>query len=139
MTDQTGFRCSLPDLLLLFATAGATWLLWPVIGAWAALPPLVVGHFFLFCNVFRVGLNRELFWSAIFVLNFLVWVVVEGMSPPWLGVFQAPFTLGVILLAIRDPGYHGLGCSLLGKPVAAKPGVREDRDHHPDPENPGGP
>lgn len=116
MADPMGFRCSFSDLLVLIATGGATWFLWPVIGEWAALLPIVVGHFFLFCNVFRVGTHREIAWTAAFILNFLVWTVCEGMSPPWLAVFQAPFTLAVILLAMRDPGYHGLGCRRLGKP-----------------------
>ncbi|MFZ2957158.1 MAG: hypothetical protein WA705_09730 [Candidatus Ozemobacteraceae bacterium] len=111
--DPPGFRIWWTDVLILAIAAILTSGLWRFFGEWALLVPMVVGHFFLFCNVFRVGTRRELAWTAAFILNFLILVVVERLSPGWLLVIQTPFTLAVIGLAVKDPGYHGLGCRWL--------------------------
>lgn len=110
-----GFRCSLGDLAFLGLAAVATWKSADFIGIWAAVIPFVVGHFFLFCNVFRVGTRRELAWTGIFIVNAGLCLSREIPSPVWLCLAQAPFSLAVLVLAVRDPGYHGLGSSLMSR------------------------
>ncbi|MES2571324.1 MAG: hypothetical protein V4710_14885 [Verrucomicrobiota bacterium] len=34
----------------------------------AIISAMAVGHFFLFCNVFRIGRNSELIWAGIFII-----------------------------------------------------------------------
>ena len=51
---RCGFRFSRADAAMIAVGAAATWLLWGVLGDLALLPAVVLVHFFLFCNVFRV-------------------------------------------------------------------------------------
>ena len=46
-----GFRCSRADGLILLGTAVATALMWSTLGKLTLLFPIVLIHFFLFCNV----------------------------------------------------------------------------------------
>ena len=48
-----GLRCSLFDVLAVAGCALATWGTLPLLGEMALAFPIVLGHFFLFCNVFR--------------------------------------------------------------------------------------
>ncbi|MBF0503339.1 MAG: hypothetical protein HQM09_24685 [Candidatus Riflebacteria bacterium] len=113
LIDPPGFRFWWTDALVLAVVVILTSVIWPIIGEWALLAPMVVGHFFLFCNVFRVGTRRELAWMATFILNFLILGSVDWLSPGWLLAVQAPVTLIVIGLAVKDPCYHGLRCRWL--------------------------
>ncbi len=105
---SSGFRFSVGDGIALAAAAVATWLLLPHIGFLAWLPAVALGHFFLFCNVFRVRRRYELVWAAGFLLNFGAWALSGAFD--WLGVLavQTPLTLLVIVLEIRSPRYHGV-------------------------------
>lgn len=111
--SSAGFRLSLRDGLAILLCMLTTWGTWPLLGEMAILLPIVLGHFFLFCNVFRIPRRPELFWSAAFVLNFGTWVVFDRFT--WSGVLltQSPITLGVILLSVLRSDYHGIGYSLV--------------------------
>ena len=87
----------------------SAWQLPPLIGTMGLTPIIVLAHFFLFCNVFRVGTKRELIWTAVFLLNCTGWTSLDRFQ--WLYVLgiQAPVTLGVILSAIYGRDYHGIG------------------------------
>jgi hypothetical protein len=104
-----GFRISLTDVIVIVMCAIATWGMWPVLGETAALLPIVLGHFFLFCNVFRVPRLPELLWSGAFVANVGGWLALGQFS--WLLVLgvQSPVTLIVILAAVFQRDYHGVG------------------------------
>ena len=71
--------------------------------------PFALGHFFLFCNIFRVRRNYELTWVALFFANFGAWYML-GFN--WLGVLgvQTPITLIAIGAEMRSPRYHGIFC-----------------------------
>lgn len=103
-----GFRFSWTDALVLAVGAALTWALWQPVGQFALLVPVTLVHFFLFCNVFRVGNRRELLWTGVFVANFTSWVYFAAFS--WWGVLvvQAPVTLGIVVAAVRDSRYHGV-------------------------------
>ena len=69
---------------------------------------VVVGHFFLFCNVFRIVRRRELIWSGVFLFNICLWIGFDDLT--WLRVLmcQLPVTFGLVVANMRAPGYHGI-------------------------------
>lgn len=103
-----GFRCSVFDGVVLLSTAiGAGWL--------AATSPIaaiglafVVGHFFLFCNVFRIRRLPELVWAGVF--TGLSAATILGEIPGWPATFLLSGLATVVVLVIetRHPAYHGL-------------------------------
>ena len=112
--DRGGFRMSAADAAVLIVGTAATLIgrrhlgdLWP-------LPLLLLLHFFLFCNVFRVRRRWELMWAAVFVLNVLAWQVAVGRIF-WAGVLlaQTPVTLAVISAQVSSGWYHGIGFARL--------------------------
>jgi len=69
---------------------------------------IAVGHFFLFCNVFRIARRRELFWAALFVLNVGFWIWYGRLVWNEVMFCQLPFSAAVILDELRRSGYHGV-------------------------------
>lgn len=110
-----GFRFSATDAIaiLLFgaATAAGLWIL----GSVAWLIAFVAGHFFLFCNVFRIPRFLELTWAGCFLAVASICLVldVEILHVMWL---TPPFTLGILWYGVRRPEYRGIGSR---KPDAA--------------------
>jgi hypothetical protein len=102
-----GFRFSLVDGCAIALCAFGVWGLWDLLGEFVWILPVALGHFFLFCNVFRVRRGYELAWAALFLINFSAWFLL-GFS--WAGVLaaQAPVTLLAIGAEMRSPRYHGV-------------------------------
>ncbi len=100
---------SLQDALVLIAGAVATIILATRVWQAAVITGFAVGHFFLFCNVFRIERKPELHWAGLFVslttLNVLTsfpgWAATLGVS---LGA-----SAGLILMEMRKANYHGIG------------------------------
>jgi hypothetical protein len=69
---------------------------------------IVAGHFFLFCNVFRVARKRELMWAVAFVLNVACWLVLDRLN--WSNALcsQLPVTIGLIGWEMKAASYHGV-------------------------------
>ena len=103
-----GFRFSVLDGVVLLVTAPATWFAWPSIGEMAASIPMAVGHFFLFCNVFRIHRTKELVWAAVCLVNVGGWAIADDVW--WLGILavQTPLTVLLIVIEMRQPWYHGV-------------------------------
>lgn len=110
-----GFRMSLVDAVILVTGAAAGWLLWEPLGGLSLLFPVVVAHFFLFCNVFRVRRSYELLWAAAFVVNFAAWTSAAAFS--WRNVLltQVPVTIAVVSAEMMSSRYHGVGCRWLSR------------------------
>jgi hypothetical protein len=108
---RRGFRLSVADAAIIVVSAVATWRLLPVIGTYAWFVPIAVGHFFLFCNVFRIRRRYELIWAACFLGNVALWRFAGDEITPW-GVLacQAPLTIGLIAMECLSPRYHGIFC-----------------------------
>ena len=70
--------------------------------------PLVVGHFFLFCNVFRIHRTKELIWAAICLLNVGTWAITDEVWWPGILMIQMPITVILIWTEIQLPRYHGI-------------------------------
>lgn len=114
-----GFRLSLFDVVVLIA-----WMIGAfVVGSqvwWAGLViAFVVGHFFLFCNVFRIARKPELIWAAVFTV--LTGSTVLTQKPSWIVTFTMSFLVAVVLIyrETKKPHYHGIGWQRVN------PGLRE--------------
>ncbi len=105
---RPGFRLSQLDIaILLVGIVGAV--LAGSVALYAGFViTFVVGHFFLFCNVFRVSRLPELTWAIIFIGLSTATILVG--QPGWLvtALCSLIATIGIILLEIRKPFYHGV-------------------------------
>lgn len=128
MRRNWGFRFSVADsiVLLVFAaiTAGLYFLATPL--WWLVV--IAAGHFFLFCNVFRVARSRELIWAGLFILNVGLWVLLKRLD--WFTVLacQLPVSVGVIAWEIKMPSYHGILADRLNPTLLNLPGKRTERE-----------
>lgn len=105
---RAGFRLSAVDVAFIAASAAAVVLLRERLGTWVWSIPVAVGHFFLFCNVFRVRRSYELTWVAVFFCNAAGWVAADRFSWGSLLAVQAPFTIAAFVLEMRSRRYHGI-------------------------------
>jgi hypothetical protein len=126
MRRPPGFRFSAADAVVLVVGGVASWLAWGVLGRMVLLLPVVLFHFFLFCNVFRIRRSYELMWAAAFIVNLLAWQALGAFS--WRNVLltQAPLTLVFILAEMRSGRYHGVAFARIN-PQAATPREVEQR------------
>jgi len=78
---RPGFRLSLIDAIVVAVGVALSILLWNTahIGIMIAF---VVGHFFLFCNVFRIARRLELIWSGVFVACICATTMLEAITFP---------------------------------------------------------
>jgi hypothetical protein len=108
-TAAAGFRFSRTDVAAIILCVLATWGAWSFLREVAILFPVVLGHFFLFCNIFRVRRKLELWWSAVFVVNVGVWLGVDQFT--WLRVLltQTPVTVLIVTMTVFGRDYHGVG------------------------------
>lgn len=116
--SKPGFRFSVVDGLFLALCAAGILLLRESMGTFVWIIAAAAGHFFLFCNVFRVRRSYELAWSAVFLANVLGWAWAGRFT--WTAVLavQIPVTVLVIALEIRSPRYHGIFCANRAGPTA---------------------
>ncbi len=107
-----GFRMMRWDPVAALLCAALTWWSWRWLGAWALIAPYALGHFFLFCNVFRVRRRDELVWAAVFVLSAALWVQVTTSVWPVL-LTPLPLTAVILIATARSPQYRGAWCQRL--------------------------
>ena len=103
-----GFRLDAIDTLVLVAGAAGAIFLAQVEWWMGLIVGFAVGHFFIFCNVFRVAKPLELTWSAIFVV--LAGSTIATGQPGWSVTIATTLvaTLAVIAMQVRKPSYHGI-------------------------------
>jgi hypothetical protein len=79
---------------------------------------IVAGHFFLFCNIFRVVRRRELIWAAVLVVNVGFWLLLDRLD--WFNVLacQLPVSAGVIAWELKAARYHGIFADRLNARLA---------------------
>ena len=114
----SGARFSLTDGVAIVVAVVAFFLCRPLLAEWTWFIPLVVIHFFLFCNIFRVRTRYELAWCAVLLINFGYWLnrwmsgETDGDINPFPFVaflcWQLLMTLLVILLELSSDRYHGI-------------------------------
>jgi hypothetical protein len=106
-----GFRFSAMDGFIFAGGAATTIALWEFVGPFALAVPYLLGHFFLFCNTFRVGGERSLIWVAAFLANAYFWTQTENLVFPL--VVQELVTLALIIQCVLGKNYHGIACKQL--------------------------
>ncbi len=108
---RRGFRFSPTDLIAIVVCAVVTLATLSILEEIAWLLPITLGHFFLFCNVFRVRREFELFWAGVFVLNVACWALAGQFD--WLRILavQTPLTAILIITTCIRPDYHGIFCA----------------------------
>jgi hypothetical protein len=116
---RPGFRFSGFDAVILLAGALGAWLVSSQAPAFALVIGIVVGHFFLFCNVFRIPRRPELIWAAVF-LGLALPTLTTGL-PSWPVTLLLTLSTSATLIALetRRPSYHGIGWKRFN------PGLRE--------------
>ncbi|MDA8745432.1 hypothetical protein N9N28_12430 [Rubripirellula amarantea] len=106
---QPGFRLTFVDVLVLLVGAGAAAVLWQR-SMWLGVGvAFVVGHFFLFCNVFRISRALELSWASVFVL--LASITGTTGWPGWGWTFAGSVIATVVVVSaeLGKQSYHGMG------------------------------
>jgi hypothetical protein len=105
---KPGFRIDAVDSVVLVAgaigsvaAAQVEWWMGLVIG-------FTVGHFFLFCNVFRMARPLELTWTALFIA--LAASTITMGKPGWQVTIAVSLlaTVVIIVVQMRRPSYHGV-------------------------------
>jgi hypothetical protein len=101
------------DVVVLIAGAIASLLVANVESWWGMTVAFTVGHFFLFCNVFRMPRPLELAWAALFLL--LLGSTIMTQQPDWFTSFALSFggTVVVVVFQLRQPSYHGIGWKMI--------------------------
>ena len=124
-----GFRFSLSDGVFILLCAAATWALRGSLDRAVWLFPVVVAHFFLFCNVFRVRRSLELIWAAVFLVNAFAWMLADAFSWPGVLAVQTPITAAFIVAEIKSPDYRGIFARSLNPRLdeRSEPGTIEPR------------
>ncbi len=105
---RPGFRINALDSMVLAVSSVAILSIVSISQEIAFIIGYAVGHFFLFCNVFRISRKPELVWAGIFVVlgacNILLGI------PDWLLLIVSTLvvTIAVISLEMRKKSYHGI-------------------------------
>jgi hypothetical protein len=116
---RPGFRLSFFDVLVLvLGVFGSAWL-WPRNWLLGFIVAFVVGHFFLFCNVFRIAQELEFLWAGVFLVATLL--TLKSKHPSWVTIAVPSLVTTAIVIGIelRKPSYHGIGWSRIN------PGLRK--------------
>lgn len=103
-----GFRFSAVDAFIFAGGIVTTIVLWYFVGPFALLVPYLLGHFFFFCNTFRVGGERSLIWVGSFLANVYFWPQTQNLLIHL--AVQAIITLALIVQCVLGKNYHGFAC-----------------------------
>jgi len=103
-----GFRLSVRDVIVLVFGVGSSIAIgknfWPA----SFIIAFAVGHFFLFCNVFRISRRLELIWTGIFIGLAIGKIFTQIPGWPVTIVISVGATVSVIVAETRKPSYHGI-------------------------------
>ena len=108
---KPGFRFSAFDALLLVLGGLGSWIVWSRAWWLGFVIAFVVGHFFLFCNIFRISRSLEVIWAAVFLV--LTGFTIASGHPTWTttALLSLGLTVLVVCIELRKPSYHGIGWS----------------------------
>src|SRR5262245_61925729 len=94
-----GFRLSVVDVIVLVAGVTGSIILSKFEWWWGFVVALVLGHFFLFCNIVRMARPLELIWAAVFAS--LVGATIAFERPGWLVTAILSLLVTVIVVALE--------------------------------------
>ena len=103
-----GFRLSTIDVVVLLCGISGSFFLSSISTEISFIIAFVVGHFFLFCNVFRISRVPELVWAGTF--TGLTYCTITYSTPAWAIsiLISLAVTTANIILEMRKPSYHGV-------------------------------
>jgi hypothetical protein len=103
-----GFRISFSDVAVLIIGIFVSFLIgrryWPL----SMIVLVVLGHFFLFCNVFRLSRSLELAWAGAFLLFLGLKIDSDFMSWEMTMALIICVTHIVVICEMKKPSYHGI-------------------------------
>jgi len=103
-----GFRFSWVDGTIVAAGLVVTMLAWPEFEQMTLAIPYLLGHFFLFCNPFRIGGERSLIWVVAFLMNVAVWM--RHQNTAGMIIIQMVVTILLIAHCVMGKNDHGWLC-----------------------------
>ena len=134
--SERGFRFWWSDAVFLAVLGGAFWFLREPMGELVWIIPVAAGHFFLFCNVFRVRRSYELIWVGVFAVNMIAFTFTDAFAWWRVMAVQTPFTVAAVVAEIRSPRYHGI---FTRSTESGASGRGPNTPHSPDPSAEGAP
>ena len=114
-TRSWGFQFSFKDAAAICAFTCVAVVLWRLANPLWWVLVIAAGHFFLFCNVFRIVRRRELIWAGLLIFNIGVWDWSGHLTCTRVLLCQLPITVGLIIADMREPGYHGIFANRLNR------------------------
>jgi len=80
-----GFQFSLKGAAAINVFAGVAVVFWRFGNPLWWMLVIAAGHFFLFCNLFRIIRRRELIWAGLFIINItlLLFCLCRGKETLW--------------------------------------------------------
>jgi hypothetical protein len=104
-----GFRLSVVDGFVLVGGVAGTIILSMIVWWWGFVLAFVLGHFFLFCNVVRMGRPLEFVWGGVFIA--LAAATIALATPGWLmtTLLSSVVTVILVVVEMRKASYHGVG------------------------------
>jgi len=108
MQFKPGFRLSAIDIIFIAIAILFCIYFFNIAKSISYIIGIVVGHFFLFCNIARMSRTPEIIWAVFFTL-FTILSLKFNLVPLSL-VFLASIVLSIMLvfLETRKPSYHGI-------------------------------
>lgn len=108
MNFKPGLLFNFRDILLLVAGVAIALSLFPQASRMSLVTAMIIGHIFVFSNVFRISHSREFIWSGCFVLIGSV-TIISG-SAGWLYTIIMMLLICIFAVGInmQKPSYHGV-------------------------------
>lgn len=106
---RPGFRLSIIDAVVICIGVLSTFYFWLNTWSLGFIIMFVVGHFFLFCNVFRIARKLEFIWAAVFCVLALCTVLFGYPNWPVTVASSLVVTIGLVGIEMKKPSYHGVG------------------------------
>jgi len=106
---RPGFRLSKLDIvILILGVMSALWV--TTISIFVSyIIVYVVGHFFMFCNLFRLSRAPELVWAVIFLSLCTLSIKWQLFDVVYAFITQTLMTLVLVALELRKSSYHSVG------------------------------
>ena len=106
---KPGFRIDVKDVVVILLGISGVWYVAPIDCFLAFVIGFAVGHFFLFCNVFRLARRLELAWATIFI-GLCGSQIAAGQPGVTVTLLCTLVTTGIVIASqLRNPSYHGIG------------------------------
>ncbi|MBF0264216.1 MAG: hypothetical protein HQL46_03025 [Gammaproteobacteria bacterium] len=108
MKFQPGFRLSKLDIMVIVIGIVLSFTLYKDLPVASYMIVFVVGHFFLFCNVFRLSRIPELIWAGSFLLLSISTLLFAYLNWLFVGLISLLISTILIYLETKKPDYHGV-------------------------------